>query len=281
MYVTKSTQNIRRGLSDREAMTLCSLATRGKSIIKYDDIINVTQISYQNARKMAQILCAKKWLIPVSAGKYLISPLDAGLESEYTEHEFIIASHLADKRPSYIAYWTALNHYGYTEQLPRVVISATTSRMPNPVVHGARYEFITITGTKFFGTRDHYIDHHKILISDKEKTMVDALDHPEYCGGIQEVAKCLWNARDELSFEKMISYSKQAKNSTVIKRLGYLIDLLDIKISDNLYRKMHDMIRAGYSPFNTFSKMRRKTNTKWRLFVNVPTEYILKEKEDN
>ena len=277
MYVTKPTQNIRRGLSDRETMMLCSLATKGKSIIRYDDIINVTQISYQNARKMAQILCKKKWLIPVSAGKYLISPLDAGMKSEYTEHEFIIASHLAGKRPSYIAYWTALNHYGYTEQVPLVVISATTSRMPNTVVHGVRYEFVTITGTKFFGTSNLFIDNHKILISDKEKTIVDALDHPEYCGGIQEVAKCLWNARNELSFERMITYSKQAKNSTVIKRLGYLIDLFDMKIPDHLYHKMRNMIGAGYSQFNPFYVTSKKTNPKWKLYVNVPENQLFEE----
>lgn len=278
MSVTNSPKNIRLGISNREAILLSMLAKEGKSIIGYKDVLNSIDASYVNARKIVERLCRKKWLIPVTRGKYLISPLRAGVESEFTEHEFVIASHLASKKAYYIAYWTALNHYGYTEQTPFTTFIATTSRIPNINVHGVDYRFVTINKSKFFGTRNHFINNNKIVISDKEKTLVDALDHPEYCGGISEVAKCLWNAKNEISFEKIINYAKKMQNTTIIKRLGYLIDILEIEISALNYHKMQNSIGKGRSWLDPGSSKKRKSHLKWKLFVNVPNDWILEAK---
>ena len=135
------------------------------------------------------------------------------------------------------------------EQTPFTVFVATILRISNINIHGVDYKFVTINKTKLFGTKSQMIVRQKIVISEKEKTIVDALDHPEYCGGIEEVAKCLWNAKDDadISFEKILKYAKKIQNSTVIKRLGYLIDVLEIDVPSNLYKQMHDMIGSGYS----------------------------------
>ncbi len=278
MDITKDTENIRKGLSNREAAILSILAKDGKSIIGYKDISNAIDMSYQNARKTVERLSKKKWLIPVANGKYLISPLSAGMESEYTEHEFVMASNLATGKQHYIAYWTALNHYGYTEQTPFTVFVATTSRITDTSVHGVNYKFITINKTKFFGTRNHFIGNKKVIVSDKNKTMADALDHPEHCGGIEEVAKCLWNAKDDISFEKIVSYSKKIQNSTAIKRLGYLIDVLEIDVPFSLYDQMRESIGSGYSLLNPNSTKNKGSNSKWRLFVNTSSDAILEAK---
>ncbi len=285
--VTKQTHNIRRGLSDRETVFLCELADGNRPIIGYDRILDVTQTSYQNARKIVERLVRKKWLVPLTPGKYIIAPLEAGLESRTTESSFLIPSALAGKKGCYIAYWTALNHYGFTEQFPFVVTAATTSRVVKNKVHGVRYEFITLAEHKYFGTMNLFLGGTKALISDREKTIVDALDHPEYCGGINEVAKCLWNTRDEVAFkgeevsiEKIFDYSKRMKNSAIIKRLGYLSDVLEMEIPRPIYRQMLDAIGAGRSKLNPFSKLDAKINTRWNLFVNTTEEEILEAKSD-
>ena len=278
MSVTNSTQNIREGISDKETFLLSTLAKEGKNIFGLKDISSILKTNYPYSKVIADRLRKKKWLIPVTRGKYLLVPLSAGIKSEYTEHEFVIASHLASKKEYYIAYWSALNHYGFTEQTPFTVFVATTSRRPNVNVHGVDYKFITINDSKFFGIRNHFINNNKIVISDKEKTLVDALDHPEYCGGISEVAKCLWNAKNEISFEKIINYAKKMQNTTIIKRLGYLIDILEIEISALNYHKMQNSIGKGRSWLDPGSSKKRKSHLKWKLFVNVPNDWILEAK---
>lgn len=278
MDVTKHTQNIRIGLSRKESFLLSTLAQEGKSIINLDDVARVWGASYPNAKVITNRLRKKKWLIPTMGGRYIISPLSAGIESEYTEHEFIIASELAKKRPYYIGYWSALNHYGYTEQTPFTVFVATTSRISSTTVHGVNYKFITINKIKLFGTRNHFIGKQKIIISDKNKTIADALDHPEHCGGIEEVAKCLWAAQKDISFEIIINYAKKMHNSTIIKRLGYLIDILELKISPYLYNEMRTMIGSGRSWLNPRSTKNKQSNLKWNLFVNVSPQIIIEAK---
>ncbi len=279
MNITKDTHNIRRGLSDREAVLLSTLAMKGKSIIGYGDVSDTLDTSYQNARKVVQRLSHKKWLLPIMGGRYLISPLAAGSKSEYTEHEFVVASSLAAKRPYYVAYWSALNYYGYTEQTPVTVFLATTARIPRMTIHGVEYMFVTIREKKFFGTVGGFVAGQTFTISDRDKTIVDALDHPEYCGGIDTVARCLWNARKDISFERILEYAQAMQNSTIIKRMGYLADVLGIAISTPVYDRMHAMIRPGRSLLDTLSASRNgKFNAKWNLLVNRSTDAILDAK---
>lgn len=278
MSVTNKTYNIRTGLSNKETILLSTLAKEGKTIFGLDDIIKTLKTSYKYAKVIADRLRKKKWITQVSRGKYLIVPLNAGVEGEYTEHEFVIASNLVGSKPYYISYWTALNHYGYTEQTPFTVFVATTSRRTDLKVHGINYKFITIKKSKFFGTTNHFIDNHKIIISNKTKTIVDALDHPEYCGGVSEVAKCLWNARKDLSFGEIIKYAKDMDNATIIKRLGYLIDILGFEIELPLYHKMQKLIRRGRSWLDPRAPKKGRSNLKWQLLVNVSTESILEAK---
>jgi predicted transcriptional regulator of viral defense system len=49
-------------------------------------------------------------------GLYVALPLAAGSTTNPRAHEFLIAMHLVS--PAAIAYLTALNHHGMTEQLP-------------------------------------------------------------------------------------------------------------------------------------------------------------------
>lgn len=193
-------QNIRKGLSRNESLVLSSLSGKGKKIFGLKDIVAELGCSYAYAKDMARNLAKKKWVVNLRRGAYLIVPLEAGVEAKYTEHEFVVGSHLVE--PYYIAYWSALNFYNLTEQTPFTVFIATTKRAKSRTILDVRYSFVTLGRKKFFGSSSVSIGSDRVNISDREKTLADALDHPEYCGGISEVAKCIWNAKDDISFER-------------------------------------------------------------------------------
>ncbi|MBU0617903.1 MAG: hypothetical protein KKI02_09315, partial [Planctomycetes bacterium] len=79
-----------------------------------------------------------------------ILPFEAGREREWTEHEFIIASYLIE--PYYIGFRSALNYFGYTEQISRTVFIASTSRKLKSLVEiwGVTYRFVLMSKRKFF-----------------------------------------------------------------------------------------------------------------------------------
>ena len=72
----------------------------------------------------------------------MILPLEAGAKPEFTEHEFAIASSMAGE--GYISYWSALNYYGFTEQVPKTVFVAITRRKKEKEVLGLRIRFVCI-----------------------------------------------------------------------------------------------------------------------------------------
>ncbi len=104
-----------------------------------------------------------------------------------------------------------MSFWGMTEQILHTVFVATPKRKKRRVIGfgNQRYEFVTLSRKKFFGFTEEESNRTKFSISSKEKTIVDGLMHPEYCGGIPEVAKAIWNVRGELDWQKLLEMAKK------------------------------------------------------------------------
>ena len=193
-------------------------------------------------------------------GKYLVIPLSAR-KGGYTLNEFVIGSELVE--PHAISYWSALNYHGLTEQIPNTVFVQTTSRKKKRDlnVFGVRYLIIKISESKFFGVEKVWIDNVSINITDKEKTIVDCLDRPEYCGGVIEVAKALNN--EVYDYDRLSRYAVNMKNSGVIRRLGILCDYLGIPIV------LPAINSRNYLYLDPTMPKKGVTDRKWRLKVNI------------
>ena len=266
------TGNVRTGLSRNESLLLSSLSEKDKTIFKLEDVIVELKCSYTYAKVLANNLTKKKWVIVLRRGVYLIVPLSAGVKSRYTEHEFVIASHLVS--PYYIAYWSALNFYGFTEQTPFTVFVATPRRIKNREVLNIKFNFVTLSKRKFFGFEPTVVSIYKINISDREKTLADALDHPEHCGGIPEVAKSLWNAKEVVSIEKIAGYAERMGNTAIVKRLGYLVESLEADVDLEVLSKLRGMISSGMSALDPARPKKGMYNTRWNLLLNISEETL-------
>lgn len=265
---TNSVENIKQGLSRREALALTRLASQNRTIITINDIQDAVDAPYDDAKKIANNLVHKKWLDRLKSGTYLIVPLAAGETGEYTEHEFVIASHLAD--PMYISYWTALNYHGLTEQVPVTVFAATTDQVPDREIHGVSYTFVTLTTAKFFGYDSVAIDAQQVNVASVEKTLVDCADHPEHCGGIGELAKGV--AAADLDQPTLTEYLQRLGNGAAIKRIVYLADLLDVELAQR--DELVAAFTSGYSKLDPTRGDEGRYASDYRLLVNVPEDEI-------
>jgi predicted transcriptional regulator of viral defense system len=265
--------NIRRSLSKTESNLLSQMSEKGKNIFTLNDITE-TNIPYTNAKQIASRLIRKGWLKPLSRGTYLIIPLEAGTEGKYSEHEFVIASHLIE--PYYVGYWSALQYHGLTEQVPVTVFVVATKHIidRSRVIFDNRYRFVTVAEKKFFGFDRVIIANSAVNVSDKAKTIADCLDHPEYCGGISEVAKALGASRG-VELDKVVDYGVRMGNSAVLKRLGYLTELLGVEVQKDVLDRMHRGIKKGYSLLDPLGRREGRRFTRWGLIVNVSDEGVL------
>ncbi|MBU4245824.1 MAG: hypothetical protein KKE71_02175 [Nanoarchaeota archaeon] len=261
----------RKGLSKKEAYLLAFLSENRKNIFSLHNVMTVLKCSYENAKVIVGRMKKKKWIISIVKGKYLIVPLAAGVKGEYTEHEFVLASLVAE--PCYIAYWTALNHYGFTEQVPSTVFVATRKKAKDREIFGIKYKFVFISAHKFFGFREIPVSSYKVKISDKEKTIIDCLDKPRYCGGIEEIVKSMHYAKDELNFDKLATYALKMKNNAAIKRLGFILNFLGLETKT---KSLENKVSASYSILDPTKEKKGKLNSKWKLRINVSENELTK-----
>ena len=258
-----------KNLNQKEAMILAKLSSEGKAVFSFEDVLNILGEPRSASRKFLSKLIIKGWLKPLERGKYLIVPFEAGPERKWSEEAFVIASHLVN--PYAISHWSALNYWGLTEQIPRTVFVSSTKRKfkPESKVLGISFKFIVLPERKFFGLTDIWFDNKKVQITDKEKTIVDCLDHPEYCGGIIEAAKGLVSGIEAgISLETLTDYAERLNNSAVLKRLGYLSEVFNLPVQDYA-DKWREQISSGYSLIDPTGEKTGRYYSRWNLRLNV------------
>jgi predicted transcriptional regulator of viral defense system len=264
-----------RTMGPTEARLLNRLAANGHTIFTTDQARAVLDIDDQNINKILYQLTRKRWLLRLEKGKYLILPLEAGMEGLYSVHEFVIATHLV--QPGAISYASALSFHELSDLLPRAVLVATTRRKADVTVEelGVRFRFITIRAHKFFGLQTVMIEDQPVQITRPSKTLVDGLDHPELCGGIVELAKGLSRyAQAGPDWAQLTEDARRVGNRTVFKRLGFLSEILDLDV-DEWAEQWRTEMSPGETVLDPRYGRQGSYRTDWNLRVNVSEEQLL------
>ncbi len=152
-----------------------------KKVFTVEEAVKISGIDKNVLKVLLSRLEKKGWVERIEKGKYMVIPLGAR-RGEYTLNEFVIGSLLVN--PSAIAYWSALNYHGLTEQIPTTFFVQTTSRKKRQEleIFGVRYKIVKIKEEKLFGIERVWLDEFQVNVTDREKTIVDCLDKPKYCG---------------------------------------------------------------------------------------------------
>lgn len=260
-----STEEYRKGLSTAEASVLSKLSYSGKSIFSLEDLRDLVP----NPTRFVGRLLRKKWLGKLKNGLYILAPLEAGETGAdaHTAHPFLIASYLTF--PYYIGYWTALNHHGLTETVPPAIYVATTKALHDKFILNRKYVMVMLNTSKFFGLEEVRVEDRDVTISNVEKTLADCLDHPEHCGGVGEIARAFATGAS-LNAERLLRYARKMKNRTILKRLGFLAEFLDIPDIVNDIKRSE--LSKGYSILDPSLPVSGGTSDRWGLRINADLE---------
>jgi predicted transcriptional regulator of viral defense system len=243
---------------------LKSIAKEGQ-VFSFGQLYRKTHIKKETLSVILSRLEDHGFIERIEKGKYLIIPLDSE-KGSYTLHEFVIGSYLIE--PSAISYWSALHYYGLTEQIPRTIFLQTTARKKKSRlnVFGLDYQIVRIKTEKFYGLRKEWIEEVPVSITDKEKTIIDCLDKPQYSGGIIEVTKALKTGL--LNQKKLNEYAIKIDNLSVVRRLGYLCDKLGLQLA------LPPIKSKKYLLLDPTMPSKGPVNPKWRLIINLDTTFL-------
>jgi len=195
-------------------------------------------------------------------------------KGKYCKYDFmdenVIGNFLA--KDGGIAYWSAMNYHGLTEQIPNVIFVQTSRKKLDKSIFGVRYKFIQVKKTKLTGYKTEGYGNHRFKITDVEKTIVDCFDLPQHSGGYAEIIKAFAHAN--MSARKMVAYCKAINNVAVVKRLAYLTELLQKPGMEYFVKYALSVRNEKYNLFEHNGEKKGMTNKKWRLVMNMDDDEI-------
>jgi predicted transcriptional regulator of viral defense system len=258
-------------LGPLESELVFNLEREGRTLFTVEDAAEILDTSNEVLRNVLWRLASKGRIQRVKRGHYLLVPARAGYETRWSEHIFSFVDGLL--KEYYVGYWTALSHWGMTEQIPRTVFIATTKRRRDFIYSDTvPIHYVTVSRHKFFGWTTEKIGDNEFHISDREKTIVDSLDLPQHAGGVPEAAKGLLH---QLEWQRIAEYADRLGNRTVHKRLGYLMETLELSPPEEIVERLGSGIGSGYSWLDpTAPKEKIESNPKWRLKINLETKDV-------
>jgi predicted transcriptional regulator of viral defense system len=270
-----------RSLSSLEAKLILRLEWEKQPVVTIEDTMAILGCSYDHARQLLHRLARRRWLLPLTPGKYELIPAERGEHAFPDTNPLFIGSVLIE--PYYFSFATAAYFHGLSTQAPATVYIATSVRTGRRLyqVRGKEYRLVFQPQHKFFGAIGVDAFGSRVRMAGPEKTVVDALDRPEYAGDIPEIAGMLQWGQGRLDWDKLAEYGLRFESLALIQRLGYLIDLLRLPITE----QARDLLLARIGKSTPYLGRPGQWgtggeyNARWRIVDNVPRQELLAEIE--
>lgn len=244
---------------------LRTLAAEGLKIFSITDAQNAAKKIEINPRSIPHALhylFKLGWISRLKRGVYFFNP-DSGFGSP--PHEFEIAEALVI--PSSISHWTAMHYHHLTDQTPNTIYAITPTGTSIPRLKKKMHcRFIQVKKKHYFGIEKAWINDSQIQITDKERTLLDGLSNPQFCGDFQEVVHAFKISWDKINIKKIVQYALKLDVATA-KRLGWILE--NLGISPSLLKELIKLPIKGYRKLNPAGPLKGSYNKKWMIQENI------------
>jgi len=247
---------IKKNINQEQRDLLIFLDNEEIEIFTFSDIEKRLGILNKNLSNILANLVHHGFLVQLEKGKYCRPNFN---------NNFVIANYLS--KNSAIAYWSALNHYGLTEQIPNTIFVQTDKLKRSKKVLNVDYKFIKVHPKKITGITTEGQGSYQFRITDIEKTIIDCFDLPQYSGGFAELVRAFYNAR--LNKKKLIDYAIAVDNVSIFKRISYLSELFEMKGFKTFQKETGKRLKRKYTYLSQFSEKTGKYLSRWKLCLNV------------
>lgn len=250
-----------RPLSENEAFVMESVKSQDLIVFGVDEIKALSSWEKTRIHNTLSSLNKKGHIIRIKKDTY-------SLEEKFFDKTFQAITEAV--KPSYISFWTSLSYHGFTEQQVSVIQLVSTKQFDNLDVRDKKIEISTFKPKRFFG----YEDIDGAIMAVKEKALVDSLYMLHKCGGLEEYMKCLKNGYDELDKETFREYITEFDNKSLVSRMGFLLDVLDLA-EIKFLNKLKEHISKSYVLLDPHGGPIRSHNSDWNIKINRDVEAIL------
>lgn len=266
-----------RSLSPVESRLMEHLEWEKEPVVTIEGAREILGCSYEHARQVLRRLGRKGWLARITRGTYEVIPAERGGHAFTDPNPLFIGSTLV--KPYYFSYSTAAFFHGLSTQASATVYIATSVRTRRRLltIREVAYRLVHQAAHKFFGAIE--VDAHgsRVMMAGQEKTIVDSLDRPTYAGDIPEIAAMLWRGKDRLDWSVLSDYALRFGSQSLVQRLGYLADVLDVPMSEGDRAGLRRGVGKSYPYLGRQGRWGTGGQyiSEWHIVDNVPREHLL------
>ena len=258
--------NTSKTLGPIETNIVSRLTYEKKLIVTVEDLDQLFKLAPENRKQVVFRLKRKKILTPIKRGVYAFSPLEAGPEGTGID-ELLIPPLFFPRKNYYVGYSTMFNYYGFSEQLFQTVYVLNTALRMERVICGISYKFLRIPENRIYGREIIKVKNTDVLVSSKERTLVDILYFNKPVGGINSAVRIFKQVVEEkkCDIKKLVQCAARFPNITTRKRIGLILD--DLGITDTILSPLIKSVEK--TALSSFTGSRKGTlNKKWKAIVN-------------
>lgn len=277
-------KDLTKTLGPQAAKLILSLYDRNHPIFSLGEALEILGGAHASIQFLVFDLARKGILTRLKPGLFQLVPFELGFEKEYLGNPYVVARELAFShlnKPTYkkakvyyLSHGSAFDLHQMVTQPQLIVYVTTTRQIPTRTILGTEFRFVRCKSSHLFGITEVWVDkNEKVQVSDFERTILDGLKQPDYCGGISEVAKGLWIKREAIDAKKLVDYALRLNIGAVIRRLGFLLETYQIGHSEEI-QFLQSKLTATYQLLDPGLPAEGKFIARWKLRLNVSEEEL-------
>jgi predicted transcriptional regulator of viral defense system len=253
-------------------------SVKNKNCFRYQDVLReFPEKDPSYLSKVINAMVSKGMLLKVFRDVYYIIPLSANPEN-YIPESFQVAKGIMNEEGYYIAYSSAMYIHGITDLTRAKIWIATEYQRKPSKLHfkGTEVHFITLSYDRFFGYQEMWISNQETaMVSDLEKTIVDAATKPQLCGGILGFGKAINRSKESTELEKLFYYFARNGCHAATKRYLFLSHILELDWTPE-HGRMLENSGASFSLLDPSGPKQGKKNSRFGLKLNVDLSTLKK-----
>ena len=256
------------------AALLAGLYDRSQTTFALADAQKITGLSSPLASSLLYKAARRGLVSRLKPGVFVIVPPELGSTKEYAGDPYLTASKLAGDARVFISHASAMEIHRMVTQPQLAVFASSSKRLRSRVLHGTEFRFVFVRPEQHFGIIKHWVTKQEAVdVSDIERTIIDGLRQPEYCGGVTEVAKGLWMRHTDINVTKLVDYALRLGIGAVIRRLGYLLELYRLA-PENEMARLRNELTDTYLLLDPLLPKEGTHLRRWRIQLNVTSQEL-------
>jgi predicted transcriptional regulator of viral defense system len=261
-------------LGFRTAKLFEGIHNTGQTAFTLETAAAIMGVTHGQAASLLHSAAKRGLVTPVKRGLYNLVPFELGSASFHLDNRYVLVRESLGNKPYFFSYASALDLHGLATQPSLDVYVTYSVRRKNTTIGGSRMHLIYLPTTRFYGLQELPVGETRLMVSDVERTLMDAVAIPGYCGGLIEAAKAFFMAKTQLNTSKLIDYARRYRKWSVLRRAGYLLELFELA-SPSVLDGLAQSLPAGYSRLDPDLPKEGLSSPRWGLNLNVSRDELL------